>query len=84
MGSFIIFIVGLLIVTSFLKIFKISFKIIKKIIVNSITGYVILLIINFLLDLLNISQIDITFLNAFLTGIFGTLWVFIIFILKLF
>lgn len=65
--SIISYIVGILLIILVFKLLKFPLKILKKIIVNSIIGYVIL----YILAIFKIVIVPFTYLSYFLVGSFG-------------
>ena len=63
-----------------LKLFKVSFKVIWKLLINALIGGVVL----YLLNLIPGSSMPINWLTTILTGIFGVPAVIVIFIVSLF
>ena len=63
-----------------LKLFKVSFKVIWKLLINSLIGGVVL----YLLNLIPGISMPINWLTTILTGIFGVPAVIVIFIVSLF
>lgn len=61
------YIVGIFLIFIVLKLLKIPFKILKKVILNSIIGYVIL----YILMLFKIVIVPFTYISYFLVGTFG-------------
>jgi inhibitor of the pro-sigma K processing machinery len=70
MGSFVFFIVGIVLLFLIGKIISLPIKILWKLIVNAILGGVLLLIFNFVGSLVNLS-IAINFWTALIAGFFG-------------
>lgn len=68
-NSIISYIVGIFLIFIVLKLLKIPFKILKKVILNSIIGYVIL----YILMLFKIVIVPFTYISYFLVGTFGIL-----------
>lgn len=68
-NSIISYIVGIFLIFIVLKLLKIPFKILKKVILNSIIGYVIL----YILFLFKIVIVPFTYISYFLVGTFGIL-----------
>lgn len=66
-NSIISYIVGIFLIFIVLKLLKIPFKILKKVILNSIIGYVIL----YILMLFKIVIVPFTYISYFLVGTFG-------------
>lgn len=66
-NSIISYIVGIFLIYIVLKLLKVPFKILKKIILNSIMGYVIL----YVLMLFKVVIVPFTYLSYFLVGTFG-------------
>ena len=67
-NSIISYIVGILLIYIVFKLLKFPFKIFKKIVVNSVIGYVIL----YVLALFKVTIVPFTYLSYFLVGSFGT------------
>ena len=67
-NSIISYIVGILLIYIVFKLLKFPFKIFKKIVVNSVIGYVIL----YVLALFEVIIVPFTYLSYFLVGSFGT------------
>ena len=65
--SIISYIIGILLIVVVFKLLKFPLKILKKIIVNSIIGYVIL----YILAIFKIVIVPFTYLSYFLVGSFG-------------
>ena len=63
-----------------LKLFKVSFKIIWKLLVNAIIGGLVLFVLNFIPGV----NMPINWLTTILTGLFGVPAVLVIFIVSLF
>ena len=63
-----------------LKLFKVSFKVIWKLLINALIGGVVL----YLLNLIHGISMPINWLTTILTGIFGVPAVIVIFIVSLF
>lgn len=63
-----------------LKLFKVSFKIIWKLLVNALIGGLVLFVLNFIPGV----NMPINWLTTILTGLFGVPAVFVIFIVSLF
>jgi inhibitor of the pro-sigma K processing machinery len=70
MGSFVFFIVGIVLLFLIGKIISLPIKILWKLIVNAILGGVLLLIFNLVGSLVNLS-IAINFWTALIAGFFG-------------
>lgn len=66
-NSIVSYLIGIFFIYIFLKLFKIPFKILKKVILNSIFGYFIL----YILMLFKIVIVPFTYLSYFLVGTFG-------------
>ena len=63
-----------------LKLFKVSFKIIWKLLVNALIGGLVLFVLNFIPGV----NMPINWLTTILTGLFGVPAVLVIFIISLF
>ncbi|MDO4594819.1 MAG: pro-sigmaK processing inhibitor BofA family protein [Tissierellia bacterium] len=63
-------------------LFKIPIKILMKLVKNGIIGIVFLLIANFIASMFDITAIEITPLNAILTGFLGLPWIIILFFIQ--
>lgn len=66
-NSVVAYIVGIVLIYLFLKILKTPFKILKKVIANSIIGYAIL----YILMMFKIVIVPFTYISYFLVGSFG-------------
>lgn len=74
--------IGLVFLYIFGKIIKIPLKILYALMKNAIIGFVFIIFANFIAGIFNITAIEITPLNAVLTGIFGLPWIILLFFIQ--
>ncbi|SNX52712.1 inhibitor of the pro-sigma K processing machinery [Thermoanaerobacterium sp. RBIITD] len=81
LSGFIPFAIGIIILALIVWLFGKSVKILFKFILNSIIGFVILLIFNFFGAIVGL-HLSINILTAFITGVFGIPGILVLLILK--
>ncbi len=73
---------GILLLVGLLKILSVSVKVISKLVVNSISGIILLLIFNLVGSIFSTS-LEINFVNSLVAGFFGIPGVIILLLLNL-
>ena len=73
---------GILLLVGLLKILSVSVKVISKLVVNSISGVILLLIFNLVGSIFSTS-LEINFVNSLVAGFFGIPGVIILLLLNL-
>lgn len=68
-NSIISYLVGIILVFLLFKLLKLPFKILKKVVINSVIGYVIL----YVLMMFKIVIVPFTYISYFLVGSFGVI-----------
>ncbi|MEG1547826.1 MAG: pro-sigmaK processing inhibitor BofA family protein [Clostridia bacterium] len=82
LSSVIAFAVGLFLIWVIFKIFGFTLKVFWKLLINALIGAVILIVVNLIGGFFNFT-LDITPLNALITGVFGVPGAIVLIILKL-
>lgn len=79
--GFISFAIGIIIIAFIVWLFGKSIKILFKFVLNSVVGYILLLIFNFFGSIFGLT-LQINIINAFIAGVLGIPGIILLFVLK--